>query len=354
MAEQSKWKTWVFSIIYALILGFFWIIMDKLIENWWESPPTDQPPREPLAISSTSEENGTPPVSVPVADKPPPPVQGCDKATQLVKQANELGRQPDAQPEPLLREALQQCPNHADAWHQLGVFYDQQKQWPLSLEAYSHICQTHQVARDRITYLLQYRRYATVEADNIFKSATLSVIYDKQRLQAIENRLLACKFLPVEDPPKTENAGCETIKSDDLNAQLKCLHNPQPPFTISLWLDERGKKHFSHHQTVTIGYEINGLKTGSPAYLTLVNISPAGQMSMIVSEPVEVGKVHGQLTAQSSVTTVNQTQLEAGQEYFKAIVTAEPIDWKAFITAATKGKPKMTFWGTAELTVEVD
>jgi len=52
------------------------------------------------------------------------------------------------------------------------------------------------------------------------------------------------------------------------------------------------------------------------------------------------------------VTTVKQIALERGQEYFKAIVTSEPIEWKAFIGA--KGKPGVTFWGTTELIVDVE
>jgi len=83
-------------------------------------------------------------------------------------------------------------------------------------------------------------------------------------------------------------------------------------------------------------------------------VSPAGKLSLIFNEFVEVGKEYGRLQAQENVTTVMQIALETGQEYFKAIVTSEPIDWKAFIAAAAKGKPGVTFWGTKELKVDVD
>lgn len=154
--------------------------------------------------------------------------------------------------------------------------------------------------------------------------------------------------------PPPQPSKCETAKSDDLKTQLKCLHNPYAPFTVSLWLDKRGKKQFNSHQKVTIGYQVNGLKKGSTAYLTLLNISPSGHLAIIFSEPIEVGKVYGQLTEQSNVATVKQINLEMGQEYFKAIGTIEPIDWEMFIKAAAKnGKPPVKFWGTVELMVKV-
>ncbi len=167
---------------------------------------------------------------------------------------------------------------------------------------------------------------------------------------------------PVEPPKPSDQPkkpirivyDCNNIPFDDLVAQLKCLENPQAPFTISLWLDEHGKKHFNRYKKVTIGYEINGLKQGTPVYFTLLNISPSGQLSMILNEVIEAEKIYGQLTGQLNVVIVKQIHLEAGQEYFKAIGTLKPINWKAFIKAATNGNPPVTIWGTVELTVTVD
>jgi len=161
------------------------------------------------------------------------------------------------------------------------------------------------------------------------------------------------------DKPSPQPATISTFSdnppvADDLVAQLKRLHNPYAPVTVNLWFDERGKTHFSSRHKVIINYEINGLKKGTPVYLTLLNVSPAEKLSMLFSEPVEAGKVYGSWQTGQYATTVKQTYLEAGQEYFKAIVTSEPIDWKAFIAAAAKEKPRMTFWGTEELTVVVD
>ncbi|MEN8220981.1 MAG: hypothetical protein ABFS56_32440 [Pseudomonadota bacterium] len=143
-------------------------------------------------------------------------------------------------------------------------------------------------------------------------------------------------------------------KINDIVSQLKRLHNPDGTITIDLWFDERRKTRFISGEPINIYYEIKGLNKGSSAYLTLLNVSPAGKLSQIFREYVEVDKEYGRLQAQENVTTVKQIALERGQEYFKAIVTSEPIEWKAFIAAATKGKPGVTFWGTKELIVDVE
>jgi len=248
-----------------------------------------------------------------------------------------------------------------ESWYKLGELYEQQGQLPLSLEAFSHVCQTHPIAKQKIKALLKNNRYATVEKGNVFNSESLLVLYDKQRQQALNDRLSDCDLDAIV-PPQVEKiipqpvktvqpSKCENAKSPV--AQLKCLRNPHAQFSVSLWLDKRGKKQFNSHQKVTIGYQINGLKTGTIAYFTLLNVSPNGHLAMIFSEPVEVGKIYGQLTGQSSVATVKQINLEVGQEYFKAMVTSEPIDWEIFIKEAANGKPPVKFWGTVELMVKV-
>jgi hypothetical protein len=248
-----------------------------------------------------------------------------------------------------------------ESWYKLGELYEQQGQLPLSLEAFSYVCQTHPIAKQKIKALLKNNRYAK-EKGEVFNSESLLVLYDKQRQQALNDRLLDCDLdaivvppskpvTPPFPPPPVQPSECETAESD-IVAQLKCLRNPHAQFSVSLWLDKRGKKQFNSHQKVTIGYQVNGLKKGTIAYFTLLNVSPSGQLAMIFSEPVEVEKAYGQLIGQSSVATVKQINLEAGQEYFKAIVTSEPINWEVFIKAAN-GKPSVKFWGTVELMVKV-
>ncbi|OAD19521.1 hypothetical protein THIOM_004839 [Candidatus Thiomargarita nelsonii] len=157
------------------------------------------------------------------------------------------------------------------------------------------------------------------------------------------------KLTPLQQIPDNKPA-----KINDIVSQLKRLHNPDATFTIDLWFDERRKTRFISGEPINIYYKIKGLNKGTRAYLTLLNVSPAGKLSLIFNEFVEVGKEYGSLQAQENVTTVMQIALETGQEYFKAIVTSEPIEWKAFIAAAAKGKPRVTFWGTKELIVDVE
>jgi hypothetical protein len=247
--------------------------------------------------------------------------------------------------------SVKQASSEAESWYQLGERYYQQGQLPLSLEAFSHICQTDPMAKKRIKALLKNNRYATVEKDRMFNSESLLVLYDKQRQQALNDRLSDCDLDAFVPPQIIQPSECQT--DDNLVNQLKCLHNPQTPFTISLWLDQPGQKLFNRYQKVTIGYQVNGLKTGTSAYLTLLNISPSGQLTKIFSEPIEMGKVYGQLTEQSNVASVKQINLEVGQEYFKAIVTSEPIVWEEFIKAAINREPPVKFWGTVELKVNV-
>ncbi|MBE9561241.1 MAG: hypothetical protein IMF12_00075, partial [Proteobacteria bacterium] len=70
-------------------------------------------------------------------------------------------------------------------------------------------------------------------------------------------------------------------KTGDLATQIKCLDNPKAPFTMSLWLDKPGKTRFKRRKKVKIGYQVDGLKKGKIVHLTLLNISPKGQVSMI-------------------------------------------------------------------------
>ncbi|RKZ92665.1 MAG: hypothetical protein DRR19_03595 [Candidatus Parabeggiatoa sp. nov. 1] len=153
----------------------------------------------------------------------------CDQATRLVIQAYELGHRPSvyAQKKKLLQHALSLCPNHADAHNNLGVVlekeqhypqalqhyqrasqiqpndyqawvgigdvYYKQGQLPLSLEAYLHACTRNQHARQRVSYLLRENRYRAADAGNVLNKASLSLLYDKQRLQKLHHKATDCR-----------------------------------------------------------------------------------------------------------------------------------------------------------------
>jgi hypothetical protein len=146
---------------------------------------------------------------------------------------------------------------------------------------------------------------------------------------------------------------------------LKRLHNPNAPVTVKFWLNSENKTKFSADDKVTLYYEIsydnaNDFNHDTPTYLTLINVSPTGILSIIVdNKPVKAEKVyllsetytdwqHGE---QLVVEMDTLLFLQKGREYFKAIVTSEPIALKSDIE---ENLQRVAFWGTWELTVLVD
>jgi len=152
---------------------------------------------------------------------------------------------------------------------------------------------------------------------------------------------------PIEENPIEANISVpppERILPDNLVTQLKGLQNPNASFGVVLWFNQPGQTRFRHPEIVTINYEVNGLE--EVGYLTLLNVSPAGKISMILSEKVQNSKYF------KKVNRITLT--ETGEEYFKAIVTTEPIEWKTFIAAAIRGEERERAWGTTALIVDVN
>ncbi len=132
--------------------------------------------------------------------------------------------------------------------------------------------------------------------------------------------------------------------------QLATLENLAAPFAVDLWIDEPGKIQFSTSDRVTLYYRVNGLPKGEKAYLTLLNVAPDGTVAILYPQKqdfapgigtklyfnaeVETGKVYSipktrqALKSGQNVAMDLRLRLEAGQEYFKAVVTSEPVDWE--------------------------
>jgi flagellar motor protein MotB len=151
----------------------------------------------------------------------------CKQATQLVTQAYDLGHSHTAQKKQLLQRALTLCPNHPDAhnnlavileneqkytqalqhyqralqidpqynnaWIGIGDIYYKQAQYPLSLEAYLHVCTHDAYARKRIIALLNKNRYRTAEDGQVLKKESLSLLYDKARLKKLHHKVKDCR-----------------------------------------------------------------------------------------------------------------------------------------------------------------
>jgi len=156
--------------------------------------------------------------------------QGCKAAIDLNYQVHDLYRKgaSTTKQKRLLEKALQICPNHAEshnnlaeilreeeqyaqaithyrqaldanpslsaAWHGLGETYHKQGQFPLSLEAHLHACQTNKDSKTRIVELLKNNQYAVTEAGEIINKESLLVLYDEQRRASMKTMMAACGF----------------------------------------------------------------------------------------------------------------------------------------------------------------
>jgi hypothetical protein len=132
--------------------------------------------------------------------------------------------------------------------------------------------------------------------------------------------------------------------------ELATLENPATPFAVEIWIDEPGKTEFVAESPVTLYFNVHGPPKGAKVYLTLINVSPAGTISLLypkrsdfspipgaklyANAEVTPGKVHSiprrgtDLPPGHSIGVDATVRLEPGQEYFKAIVTSEPVDWE--------------------------
>ncbi len=90
------------------------------------------------------------------------------------------------------RQALKVRPYYYNAWYGLGETYYKQKQFPLSLEAHLHACQTDNDSRHRVIELLRNNRYAVTEEGEIINKESLLVLYDKQRRASMDAMISAC------------------------------------------------------------------------------------------------------------------------------------------------------------------
>ncbi len=200
--------------------------------------------------------------------------------------------------------------------------------------------------------------------------------------------LTAPRRQTVSPPPLPEpGSDFETVI-----AQLTRLEHPVAPLTVDLWLDEPGKTHFRSSDRVTLYYRVNDLPQGATAYLTLLNVAPDGTLTILYPPPpdfaqtagerlylnaeVQAGKIHSipktraDLQADQFVGIDGRIWLAEGEEYFKAIVTAEPVDWNAlqletyqsrFTGPQAKGVAGIfpdvlqgiRFWGAGALRVKV-
>jgi len=150
----------------------------------------------------------------------------CEQANILVDQAY---YQQSTEKKATLRDALTLCPSHARAHNNLalvfeneadypqalfhyqeslkygnrleknyallglGDVYYEQKQWPLSLKNYLHVCGFFIHARQRIAALLKDERYRSVESEQLMKADSLALILDKDSLDNLYALAVSCQ-----------------------------------------------------------------------------------------------------------------------------------------------------------------
>jgi hypothetical protein len=196
--------------------------------------------------------------------------------------------------------------------------------------------------------------------------------------------------IPTVTPPKTE-------ENEPIITQLKGLYIFDAPVKVKFWLNALGKTQFSSDEELTLYYQIaqpsflkkeilplsflakeilpyssvpKEILPFSPVvkenkeekgefYFTLFNISPTGELSILLeNKKIEAGKRYSLPESQQQISIKKELRLrlKTGREYFKAIVTAEPItSWLKFLETDVKDKSqRQKLLGAKKLWVKVD
>jgi len=161
----------------------------------------------------------------------------------------------------------------------------------------------------------------------------------------------------------TGNYLADWLKSPpSISQQIHQLNNPSPPFTAHFWIDAPGKTVFYQNDRVTLFYKVTNFRKDKPLYFTLLNISPQGIVNQLLSqEKIKAGQEYtspeqlpaGDAVPFQSIDTQRLTLNTVGKEYFKAIVTLEPVQWEDLLKRIQEKVQPVSLWATSELTVDV-
>ena len=99
--------------------------------------------------------------------------------------------------------------------------------------------------------------------------------------------------------------------------------------SIDFWLDEKGKMYFQNNQAVVVRYKVEAASEQSLFFSLFNRASSDGTWSpLLENQLVKVGKLYSfsEVKVKSSqfVTQGLELRLQAGTEYFLAVVSAEP------------------------------
>jgi hypothetical protein len=167
---------------------------------------------------------------------------------------------------------------------------------------------------------------------------------------------------PLVTPPETTKN-----QPNPVLTQLKTLAILEAAVTVSFWLESPDKKHFSTQDRVTLYYRIEKTafanRNQEEFYFTFFNISPTGKLFIaLTNKAIKANKLYALPTPQTEWQPEQfsrkdqRLRLEAGKEYFKAVVTSEPISsWLKFLaTDIAEQSQREMLLGAAELWINVD
>jgi hypothetical protein len=194
----------------------------------------------------------------------------------------------------------------------------------------------------------------------------------------------------IQSGPDCVNQIMQRLESEYLIMDLADLVNPGAPFSVDMWMDTPGKYQFTTSDRVSLYYRVKHLPENQRAYFTLLNVAPDGVVSMLypaksksyagpgskqfLNAPVASGVIHSipkSIDPKQTISVDLRIRLAQGQEYFKGIVSSEPVELPAndfpnvrssykgksgrrFIQQLKKQIVGSRFWGTNSMRLEVN
>lgn len=144
---------------------------------------------------------------------------------------------------------------------------------------------------------------------------------------------------------------------------LRQLHNPDTTLVAKLWIEEEGKTRFKQGESVNFYYNVTNTLKGETFYIHLITISTSGSVFPILeNQQICAGYDYSLPTLVNVTCPKNLKSVDEkisfdhiGQEYFKLIVTSQPMTWKEIVNDVKNNTLQLKQpWTTTELKVAVN
>ena len=173
------------------------------------------------------------------------------------------------------------------------------------------------------------------------------LVHYEKRIDASQDTAQPVVLTAPSSPQPSTPVPKLPITAHPLITRLKALEIPNPTITVALWFNNPEQTQFSSDDKLTLYYQINEIAPTSPCarecYFTLFNLSPTSKLSILLkNEPIQADNIEEK-----------RLRLEAGREYFKAIITSQPIaSWLSFLNSdITEPSQHKTLLATYQLSV---